>query len=82
MTRKELKYLEDVRITIDDLQQIVGVEKKFEKFYNNKMLRYAVERQFEIIGEAIKNFKTLNAEIEITNSKEIIGLRKQNCACL
>jgi len=77
MTRKELKYLEDVKMAIDDLSEIVGEEKMFANFNKNRMMRLAVERCFEIIGEAIKNFKTLNSQIEITNSKEIIGLRNR-----
>lgn len=77
MTRKELKYLEDIRLAIEDLEEIVGVEKRFDKFYNNIATRRAVERIFEIIGEAVKKFKTLNNEIEISNSREIIGLRNR-----
>lgn len=77
MTRRELKYLEDVKLIIEDLSVIVGDEKKFANFNNNKMMRLAVERCFEIIGEAIKNFEKINQEIQITNSKEIIGLRNR-----
>ncbi len=59
------------------MREMIGKEKKFANFNNNKMLRYAVERQFGIIREAIKNFKSINKEIEISNSKEIIGLRNR-----
>ncbi len=75
MTNKELKYLEDIFNVISDMEVSIGTDRKFENFNNNKTLRYAVERQFEIIGEAAKNFKNLNKEIEISNVKEIIGLR-------
>ncbi len=64
-------------MTIEDLSEIVGEEKMFAKFNQNRMMRLAVERCFEIIGEAIKNFKSINTEIEISNSKEIIGLRNR-----
>jgi len=77
LTRKELKYLQDVIIAIEDLQKIIGEDKRFENFNNNKITRYAVERIFEIIGEAVRNFKTINKEIDISNSKQIIGLRNR-----
>jgi len=75
MTEDELKYIVDIQIFIDELLEIVGMDKRFEKFNNNLMFRRAIERQFELIGEAIKNFKRTNQEIEISNAKEIIGLR-------
>jgi len=75
MTNAELKYLEDALLAINDIDEIVGAPKLFENFINNKAIKFAVERQFEIIGEAIKNFKKINTTIDITYSKEIIGLR-------
>lgn len=77
MTENELKYLIDVQIFIDELIEIVGTDKRYEHFNNNLIYRRAVERQFELIGEAVKNFKTTNKEIEITYSREIIGLRNR-----
>ena len=77
MTENELKYLIDVQIFVNELIEIVGTEKRYEHFNNNLTYRRAIERQFELIGEAVKNFKTTNKEIEISNSKEIIGLRNR-----
>ena len=75
MTKEELKYLVDLQLEIDELEEIIGPVKKFEDFNNNLTKRRAVERVFEIIGEAIGNYKKLNTENEITGAKEIIGLR-------
>ena len=75
MTKQELKYLVDVQLFIEELETFFPNEKRFENFYNNILLRRAVERMFEVIGEAIKNYKNLNQEFEIAHSKEIIGLR-------
>ena len=77
MTNKELKYLEDIRLAIEDIESFIGNTKKFDVFNQNKMMRSAVERSFQIIGEAIKNFKTLNKNVEIQHTKEIIGLRNK-----
>lgn len=75
MTKQELKYLVDVQLSIEELETFFPNEKRFENFNNNILLRRAVERMFEVIGEAIKNYKNLNQEFEIAHSKEIIGLR-------
>lgn len=75
MTKQELKYLVDVQLFIEELETFFPNEKRFENFNNNILLRRAVERMFEVIGEAIKNYENLNQEFEIAHSKEIIGLR-------
>lgn len=48
---RELSYLWDMR---EAAQEIVGMLKgvKFSQFEKNKVLRYAVERQLLVIGEA------------------------------
>jgi uncharacterized protein with HEPN domain len=75
VTKQELKYLVDIQLFIGELETFFPPEKRFENFNNNILLRRAVERMFEVIGEALKKYKTLNKNIEITNAKEIIGLR-------
>jgi uncharacterized protein with HEPN domain len=75
LTKKELKYLVDVQLFIEELDGFFPAEKKFETFNNNIQIKRAVERMFELIGEAIRNYKSLNKEIEISSAKEIVGLR-------
>jgi uncharacterized protein with HEPN domain len=77
MSEDELKYLVDIEMAIIDIQEIIGNVKNFHDFNNNKEKKYAVERCFAVIGEAIKNFKNINNEIEISHTKEIIGLRNR-----
>ena len=47
----------------------------FNNFSNDIILQRAVERDLEIIGEAIRKIIEINPQIEITASKNIIGLR-------
>ncbi len=75
MTKKELKYLVDVQLFIEELESFFPSEKKFDDFNKNVLLKRAVERIYEIIGEAIKNYKNENPPFEISYAKEIIGLR-------
>ena len=41
------------------------------------MLRRAVEREFEIIGEALNGIDKIDTRIEISGKKQIIGLRNR-----
>ena len=52
-------------------------EKTFFKYSNNIILKRAVERNLEIIGEAMNRILKENQHFEISNSKRIIGLRNQ-----
>lgn len=75
MTKQELKYLVDIQLCIEDLETYFINGKRFDEFNNNIVLKRALERVYEIIGEAMKKYKNLNPPFEITYSKEIIGLR-------
>ena len=41
------------------------------------MLRRAVEREFEIIGEAMNRIEKIEPEIEISSKKQIINMRNR-----
>jgi uncharacterized protein with HEPN domain len=46
------KYLEDIRTSIDAIDIHLGKRPSFKKYLKNLTMRRAVEREFEIIGEA------------------------------
>lgn len=76
MNTKTIKYLEDILICINNIDSFFYTEEKtFKKFSESKLLRHAIERNFEIIGEATNRIKKVNSEINITNNKQIINLR-------
>jgi uncharacterized protein with HEPN domain len=80
MDEKILKWLFDVKSSINEIDGFfLNNEKDFLKYRQNTMLKRAVERNLEIIGEAINRILKYepNFEQEITNSKPIIGLRNQ-----
>lgn len=68
-------YLWDIREAAREINEFVGGV-KFHQFEKNKMLRYAVERQLHIIGEAAHHvspqFRRKHPEI---NWKRLIELR-------
>ena len=47
----------------------------FTSFQSDIILQRAVERDLEIIGEAIRKIMEIDPEIKITSAKNIIGLR-------
>ncbi len=80
MDERILKWLYDIKISIDEIDDyFINVEKDFFKYRNNIMLKRAIERNLEIIGEAINRIITRDAIYieKISNTKSIIGLRNQ-----
>lgn len=78
MDERILKWLFDVQISIDEINEFFkNEEKDFFKYRNNIMLKRAVERNLEIIGEAMNRIINRDASYseKITNAKAIIGLR-------
>ena len=50
-------------------------QNNFNNFSKDNILQRAIERDLEIIGEAIRKLIEVNPNIKITASKNIIGLR-------
>ncbi len=70
-----LKYLEDISGAINDLENCLEGISSFESFSNDFAMKRVAERQFEIIGEALKKYHTLENIQPIEDAKKIIGLR-------
>lgn len=71
------KYLFDIRESIDSIENYLGHKRDFTVYLSNKMLRRAVEREFEIIGEAMNRIDKIDSSIEITSKKQIISMRNR-----
>ena len=70
------KYLFDIRSAADRLAEFLA-GKTFADYQRDAMLRAAVERQFEIIGEAISQLARFDEELaaRITNFRRIVAFR-------
>lgn len=77
MQLKIAKYLFDISESINSIENYLGDNKDFNDYSKNKLLRRAVERELEIIGEAINNLKKIDDSIRITFQRQIISLRNQ-----
>ena len=69
------KYLYDVQQSISSIYEYLGEKRDFFEYERNKLLRRAVERELEIIGEAMKRLLELDESISIDNARRIVDLR-------
>ena len=76
MQRRTLKTLEDIRDAAAFILAETGSE-SLVSYRQNRLLRQAVERNFEIIGEAIRRLRDHDPEVasEIGESSRIISFR-------
>lgn len=70
------KHLQDILTAIQEIDSFFGLEPKiYNDFYNNLCIRRAVERNIEIIGEAMNRILKVDNNISITNSRKIVDAR-------
>jgi len=76
MDERVEKWLYDIRFAIEEIDgYFENIEKTFANFKQNVMLKRAIERNLEIVGEATNRILARNPEIEITNARKIVNLR-------
>jgi len=70
------KYLEDIRQAAAHIREFTA-GKSFEGYTADALLRSGVERQFEIIGEALRQLELAEPAVvfKITNYRRIIAFR-------
>jgi uncharacterized protein with HEPN domain len=69
------KYLYDIQISIESIFDFLGDRRDFSDYQNSKMLRRAVEREIEIIGEATSKILQIDSTIAITSARQIVDTR-------
>lgn len=76
MQLKILKYLLDIESVILEIEAVkIKTENNFKSFQSDIILQRAVERDLEIIGEAIRKIMEIDPNIQISSARNIIGLR-------
>jgi len=70
------KYLIDILGAAKDIQQFVG-SMSFDEYRGNSLVKAAVERKFEIIGEALSRLARLAPEtaLAVREHEKIIAFR-------
>ncbi len=69
------KFLFDINEAANSIFEYLGDKRDFFAYNENKMLSRAVEREFEIIGEAINNILKIDPDFPIKNARRIVDLR-------
>ena len=68
------KLLVDIIDSIDSIDEHLDFERNLEVYLKNKTKRRAVEREIEIIGEAMSKILKLFPEISISYARVIVDL--------
>lgn len=77
MDNHKLKYLLDMAESIRHIEIFTSELTGFSDYENDLLIKRAVERELEIIGEAMSNLLFLQADIEITDGRRIVDLRNR-----
>lgn len=76
MDERVEKWLYDIRFSIEEIEKFLeNTERTYASFKQNLMLKRAIERNLEIIGEAINRILARQPDIEISNARKIVNLR-------
>lgn len=71
-------WLYDILSSINEIESyFIETPKMFEIYQNDLRTKRAVERNIEIIGEAMSRILKENSEIEISNSRKIVDVRNR-----
>lgn len=71
------KLLFDIHESIESIEKYLEDKRDFKLYLSNKMMRRAVEREFEIIGEALGRIEKLDTTLNISGKRQIISMRNR-----
>lgn len=74
MARDIRKYLYDMQQSILSIEEYLGEKHDFFVYEHNKLLRRAVERELEILGEAARHLLDLQPDIPLENARKVVDL--------
>ncbi|MFY0654291.1 MAG: DUF86 domain-containing protein [Cyclobacteriaceae bacterium] len=78
MEERILKYLFDIKSAIEEINGYFNsFPKDFNEYKSNTLLKRAIERDLEIIGEAVSRILKIDPDFPINSARQIIGLRNQ-----
>lgn len=71
------KLVFDINQGLIRIDTFLGPKKVFGDYQSNLMLQQAVERNLEIIGEAVSKIVKIAPEIKISHSRKIVDTRNK-----
>lgn len=70
-------WLFDIKSSIEEIESYFPSGKDFQQYHEDLKTKRAVERNIEIIGEAMSRILKVNPEITISNSRKIVDARNK-----
>ena len=70
-------WLVDTQIAIEEIFVFLGEKRDFHSYKQDLKTKKAIERNLEIIGEAMNRIIKLDNEFPIENARNIIGTRNR-----
>jgi uncharacterized protein with HEPN domain len=70
-------WLSDIKQAILEIQEFLSDNKDFLEFKKDLKTIRAIERNVEIIGEAVNRILKSNPEVKITNARKIVDTRNR-----
>jgi uncharacterized protein with HEPN domain len=77
MDRSVKKFLFDISMAINSIEEYIGTPKLFANYESSRQLQQAVERNLEIIGEATRQILEIEPNINISNARRIVNARNR-----
>jgi uncharacterized protein with HEPN domain len=71
------KWLKDIELAISEINSFFPEKKIFSEFQSDVKSRKAVERNIEIIGEALNRILKLKPDIMISDARKIVDTRNR-----
>lgn len=70
-------WLSDIQEAINQIFEFLPEDRNFLKFQSDLKTRKAVERNLEIIGEAVNRILKKDTQLNITNARRIVDTRNR-----
>lgn len=67
----------DIEQSLSDIETFMSTIKSFQDFEKDKLIRRAVEREIEIIGEAMNRILVIDKDIKVSNARQIVNTRNK-----
>ncbi|MCP9757514.1 DUF86 domain-containing protein [Lacihabitans sp. CCS-44] len=77
MDDKIKKYLFDIKISIGRIESFLDTNRDFESYAKDILLQNAVERNLEIIGEAVNKILKIEPNFPLTDARKIVDTRNK-----
>lgn len=77
MDNRIKQYLFDIEQSIEDIELFMGSVNSFSEYEKDKLVKRAVEREIEIIGEAMNRILQIDESIKISNVRQIVRTRNR-----